>query len=544
MNKLIPSLALIIFLLSCGDDSTKNASNQPLFVDFEKPKGVYIEVSDVRMAGYLLKMDTARQVFENKVGKKIMFFPEEQANYGLVHCNNNGLIETIQECYDNHRPLILTPDVIWLAICQGVSIHINQNYNSLKDTIFVKNKPKEIVIRNDSLEYSSKHWKELMASFSEETKKYTRDDFYSFFVSKFSTTTEINTTAYQITLLESYKKAFDYVGESGCGIPSIYLAGTTEDWQLILKKLDLLEKIGLANWASNLRPIIEQFIYASESDEDKEFWQNIYKNASEYAAFYISGWIIKFFPYIKVVGSEEEGVYDEKTGEYKVEEKVEPNKFMDGSKYLKSTLSTDNFPSGLARIDVKWNNEFKGVTKKIEVISGFFAIKQYSDKSLEPFISWAICEKNAAQANHTLAENKSQKLQHNSDYWSPHFADKLTDSAVYDIKQFKTQSASLNYLQKLITDSLQNHVDFKNINFHGDTILIDVLVNGDIDAISLMKGKDNLVLIAYIKGLLINLPEKWFPALAHVYDVLDMTDLTEEENNLKVRANSHVKIGI
>lgn len=82
---------------------------------------------------------------------------------------------------------------------------------------------------------------------------------------------------------------------------------------------------------------------------------------------------------------------------YKSEEKYVPNEFLEGDKYLHAKLSTDNFPSGMAQIDVLWNNYFKNVTSKIEVYAGFFAIKQYSDKTLEPFISWAICDKNAGK---------------------------------------------------------------------------------------------------------------------------------------------------
>jgi len=92
--------------------------------------------------------------------------------------------------------------------------------------LFIKNKPDEIVVRNDSLEYSAKDWKNLVGAFANETRKYTNDDFYSFFVAEFTTTTAIDQTAYQITLLESYKKAFEYIAETGCGIPSILISGT------------------------------------------------------------------------------------------------------------------------------------------------------------------------------------------------------------------------------------------------------------------------------------------------------------------------------
>ena len=112
-------LAILFFITACGQKQVNNEKSTSLITDFEKPKGVSFKVNDVEISDSLLKIDSAKLVFENKIGKEILFFPEEHTNYGLVNCPNNGLIQTIQECYDNHRPLVLTPDVIWLAICQG-----------------------------------------------------------------------------------------------------------------------------------------------------------------------------------------------------------------------------------------------------------------------------------------------------------------------------------------------------------------------------------------------------------------------------------------
>jgi hypothetical protein len=498
-------------------------------------------VSDVEPAHSLLKTYPAELIFENKIGKKILFFPENQANESLVNCPNNGLIQTIQECYDQHRPLILTPDVIWLAICQGISIHINQNYDSFKNTLFDENKPEQIIVRNDSLEYASKHWGELIQSFSDETKKYTKSDFYSFFVSEFSTTTAIELTAYQITMLESFKKNFQYIAESGCGIPSITITGNKRDWQLILEKLQILDQIGLSEWATNLRPIIEQFIAASKGKIDKTFWQDIYKNVVEYNAFYISGWIIKFFPYIKELES-----IDGEYGGVKETEVFMPNEFINGYDYLRSTLSTDNFPSGIAKIDVKWINYFKNITKEMEVCAGFFAARQYSDKSLEPVISWTISEEDGKAAEHNLSSDNTYALKHNYErYWTPRIITKLADSAIYNSKNFKTQAQSLSFVKKMLMDSLQHNSAFQESDYKNDTINIVVLANGRLGTIFITGKQDKTPLTEYVKKLLYNLPQKWFPALAYPDNVMDMDleyEFTDEERKIKIRVNSSVEI--
>lgn len=511
----------------------------PKFTAYQqKPNGVIFNVDSVEIADTLLVSNDPKKVFENKIGKEITYFPEEHSKHGAVNGFNNCLIQTVQECYDNHRPLILSPDAIWLAVCQGVAIHINQNYDSLKNVIFIADKPDEIIIRNDSLEYSSKHWTNLIEALSLETKKYTNDDFYSFFVPEFSTTNSISKTAFQVTLLNSFNKAFKYIGESGCGIPSITVTGKKEDWTLILKNLKLLDKIGLSYWADELRPIIKQFINASQNETDPVFWKDIYKNASEYGGFYISGWIIKFFPYTKELASE--GEFDNRTGLTKIAEIYKKNEFLGGYDYLTSTLSTDNFPSGIVKIPVTWNDHINDTIRDIEIYAGFFAIKQYSDKTLEPLISWAICDKNSKSAEHELIIGRTRYQEYKPEYWSPHFAQDVTDSAVYDIKTFKTHKASIAYIKSILADSLQNSI-FSKEQYSGKTIKIQILSNGTVGKVLPEERQDDQ-LADYIKKILSAQPGKWFPALTHPSEILG--DVAEDENKIKVRANSVVKIDL
>ena len=541
--KTLPTLFVLIslFLGACSS-KTPNSQNTSSCSSFPSKetytqKGKTFAVAEVEMADSLLQTDILQKVMETKIQKEIYFSPKEQQADSIVFCYNNALMQTLQECYDDHRPLILSPDAIWLAICQGASIHINQEYESLENTIFKAKKPEEIIVRNDSLEFGGRHWGDLIASLSEETQKYTRADFYSFFVSDFSTTTPIEKTAYQITLLESYKKAFKYVGESGCGIPYITLAGEKKDWELIASKLQQLDEIGMSDWRIVLEPIIEKFIEVFDREIDRVFWQSIYKDAEEYNAFYISGWFIKFFPYIKT--TEFTGVIDSIRGMSQKVEVIKRNDFLKGSDYLRSTLSTDNFPSGIAKIDVKWNNHFSKTTKQMEAYGGFFAVKQHPNKALEPFISWAVCEKEAAKPQHKPIpiERTQEKLEHKEEYWSPHTCKEPLELAIYDSKRFKTQEESLDFVEKVLQDSL-----LKKLPQKPSCIALQFVVysNGEIGEIEI-QHKD-LQLKKILKAELLNLPAKWFPALANPQDVLQLMGIGESIENLKVKVNSRVEL--
>lgn len=492
-------------------------------------------VANVKLAPTLLKTDSSKLIFENKIGYKLLFCPPEHAKQVYVNGFNNVLIQTIQECYDNHRPLILTPDVIWLAICQGVSIHMNEKYDSLKTVVFKSKEVIDLVVREDSLQYNARSWQALVDGLANQTKEHTKADFYQFFVANFSTSTPIHTTVYQITLLESLKKGFNYIGESGCGIPSITLKGKKEDWENILKRLDQLQKIGLGNWAQQLKPVIQEFINVYDHQINHAFWNDIYKNDREYSAFYISGWIIKFFPYIKYLKAS--GTWDEDNGGERATEHYKPNPYLNGHLYYQSTLSTDHFGTGISKINVTWENLFTNKTKKMLVFAGFMAIKQYPDKSLEPLISWAIADKQKKAAVHNLKRNDVLNLYHQPDYWTPYDAKNPLSKPIYNIKELQTYNASLQYITTLLQEKIKNHPAFKNQSFTNLKLSFMVFSNGTIDKCSLGKNAKP-ELLAFITHELQNLPHAWFPALVHPYDQQMMViDPDPKVAKLKVRAN-------
>ena len=215
--------------------------------------------------------------------------------------------------------------------------------------------------------------------------------FYDAFVPQFSTTTEVERQAYQVTLLFAQQKAYTYRGETGCGIPYITLKGTTADWKELKRKLSVLDSLGLQQWKSCLEPILDQFIAASKGRANRKFWKNIYKIKREYEIYSITGWIHQLFPYITAFSDDDE-VKTSLSGIRKYEVSFHPNPYLEKGVTSTNNLTTDRFPCGIVEVPFEWkisNNE--GVeTRKMRFYAGFLGIKQYHDKSLEPFISWGI----------------------------------------------------------------------------------------------------------------------------------------------------------
>lgn len=304
----------------------------------------------------------------------------------------------IVDAYADHRPLVISPDMIWLLISQGFARYVNAHPEEMRDKL-VKHEGKLTlsVITAQSLLSEDYDWSALFNSFDEEITKNTVSGVAETIVANFSTTTPTERIASQITLMETVKSYFDYlVMYVSCGIPNITLTGTPDDWRLLLKKTKQLGQIGLTSWTQTLTPIIEEFIRASEGKPNRVFWKNMVKRhrvdeivegggCSEEEPTELDGWILSFFP-------------DE-----------------NGNTEDKATVDTD-MPTELVRVGFQYKEidpSTGSVTldMPIEMIAGFVGAREDSiTKAITPCIGWIIRKDN----NEEIAL-KSLKTQNEQD---------------------------------------------------------------------------------------------------------------------------------
>ncbi|MFK7786581.1 MAG: DUF4419 domain-containing protein [Crocinitomicaceae bacterium] len=505
-----------------------------------QPEGKRFNVDDVKIAPGPLTEIKAQFAFENELNREVLFFPDELTDETAVPAWGNNFVATIHTSFDEHRPLSLTPDAIWLVIAQGVSIHINENFDQLESHIFKADKPDKIKVRNDNLTEGAAHWVDLMHAFSDSTTKYVNDDYYSFFVPEFSTTTNIHMTSYEVTMLEGFSQAFEYFGDSGCGIPYITLQGTREDWQSIYDRLDKVEELGMELWAAELRLVIQQFINVFDDNVNLNFWQSIYKDHSEYGAWYVSGWFIKFFPYLEGTGKSED-ITEEGREYYARAPKIYvPNNYLEGDRYLISRLNTSDFPSGMSEITVHWNNW--GTDQEMKVHAGFYGIKQYDDLSLEPAIAWAVRDENASEANHDYTR-KRYEIEKKPVYWLPHALsnDRLKEFAIYGSTSQSDSLESNLILEIKILTELEKNPSFSEDNLKGKTV--ELLISSKGTFLECRGEGVDTTLLDEINVIVKNLPKKWEPAKADFREfVYDFYDEEDDGRIVLVPANSWYKL--
>lgn len=288
----------------------------------------------------------------------------------LVHWGRHSFFFGIYNAYAHHRPIVLSPDSIWLVISQGFSYHVEFNAERLRHKFVDFDGKLSLIIRNNKLSLSNVQspWEEIFPQFAQKISEVFGQNLVDTMTANFSTTTETERIASQISLMHSVQSFVEFFSFTAiCGIPEITLEGTSEDWEAVLKKAENLMQYDLNWWIPQLRPILQEFIKTAKGDIDRSFWKNIITYQSDGcgvgAKNEFDGWLIKFFPYNK-----------------------------DGKRLdLKKLYLGDahNLPNEIVKVPVKHFEQ--GVLYNLEVWSGFFGLQQNEETlAVKPQIGWLI----------------------------------------------------------------------------------------------------------------------------------------------------------
>ena len=227
----------------------------------------------------------------------------------------NNILQGFYSAYENHLPIRLTPDIIWLLIVQGFSHHVNYNSKELREKFvnFEGKKKLEIIIPkyHSYKQMKSEDYAELFENLTEKIKENVGEELINTIDFNFSTSNEITKVVGYASIMSSLKKFFEFRGFCHmCNYPYIILEGKLEDWESILKKTKDLSKYDLERWTSMLEIPLKEIIETKKGNINKQFWKSIlypdkidekieideykYKTIQVDG---INGWLLTFFPY-------------------------------------------------------------------------------------------------------------------------------------------------------------------------------------------------------------------------------------------------------
>ena len=292
----------------------------------------------------------------------------------LVTFGQHPFFNGMYQAYADHRPFVLSPDMILLLLDQGFARHVKFNAEALRKHFVSHSGKLSLVVSNNriKLDNSSSPWEEVFEEFEKEIKRNAGKELVQALTADFTTTTPVSRIATQTALMESVKPYFEFVHiRISCGIPEITLEGTTRDWERVLEKARYMKKYELSWWIDSLEPLLKEFIKASKGQIDKNFWRNMFKyhTLKVYGSpKVIDGWIVKFYPYNN-----------------------------DGKRNNLNELGGSSvLPSEILKVDINHSevNNGKAITTPLELWSGFIGLDQDEKTfALKPRMGWMVRKK-------------------------------------------------------------------------------------------------------------------------------------------------------
>ena len=228
----------------------------------------------------------------------------------IAYYGESPFFKGMIEAFADHRPVVLSPDVIWFLICQGFAHYVNDNPEEMRN-LFVDHEGKIDLVVQSSKELleGNADWDSIVDGFYEQIRDNTKGEIADIMAQKFSTTGVNEHIVSEIVLMETVKSYFNYiVMYLACGIPSITLTGTPDDWQSILDRTRKLSAYGIDWWVKDLEPILTEFVKASKGKPDVNFWKSIVKKyrpgetrglscGMDRGSTKFDGWFLKLMPY-------------------------------------------------------------------------------------------------------------------------------------------------------------------------------------------------------------------------------------------------------
>jgi hypothetical protein len=337
--------------------------------------GVTFAVDEVTPAGEMLPEWPVHRAMRAMLGREIESCGDYHSNV-VKDANYQGLLAAVYMAFSQHRPLVLTPDAVWVTIAQGIAHHMAIHGERLRERLVSHAERLELRCEVAGwVEGSPENpWPEAFASWSGQIREHVGAEVHDLLVCDFSTTGPVERTVSQIVMMDVFERYFAYVLVCVCGIPTVTLEGTTADWERLREKVRGLKVFDIDWWLEHLLPICDQFVAASRGEVDLEHWRGICKLRQEYGGDVINGWVCKLFPYIREW-------YD---GPCRLR-----NPIFETGKGMQTLFA----PPGLSRVPFVWRNAETGQERKMEVIAGLVGVTQDAGTmALRAKLGWAVRE--------------------------------------------------------------------------------------------------------------------------------------------------------
>lgn len=341
-------------------------------------------VHDVEKSSQLLELGKTRDSID-----RILRCVQQRVEEPVLACSgynsnvkaetrSHAFIEAIHTAFALHLPLVLSPDMIWITILQGLAIHVHLHQEELRPILVKHCGRKELEIEMEiDPDSPESAWDEMINVFA--LTLFDDAGGSAALLSDFSTTGPVERLVSQVCVLDVFESFYEYIMTCVCGFPEITLNGTVDDWAKLRRKVELLEPFQIDFWLPHLRQVTDIFLDAALGNVDVDVWKGMYKLPEAYGMTRINGWIVKLIPYLQNPAS---GIWND----------INPLLTSEGplAAYGNKGIRSDMLPAGLSVVPFRCI-DLQGEKRKMEMIGGFVGVEQDATTlAVQPKIGWAV----------------------------------------------------------------------------------------------------------------------------------------------------------
>ena len=278
----------------------------------------------------------------------------------------------LTKAYNRHHALVLRPDDVWQAIVVQFSLYVQARAEKLRSTFVAHDGKKELTVRGGGTLFTAAY-DELAKKFTAAIGKNLKDPSIADWITPdFSTTTDTDRVAASISLMATVQAYFDFKMCLMCGLPSVQLEGTVEDWEVLVAKANRLtefdteEKL-MAKWHGMLMPVLGEMLETKQGIDNMDWWQRVctYSGGGS-GPTYLSGWATVF------------AVFNG-TGKWQASRKDD---------FAWPIIDLDDVPGGIVSCPVTIDDN--GHEYKAQIFAGQFACETKTGSDLHPRNDWCL----------------------------------------------------------------------------------------------------------------------------------------------------------
>ncbi|KAL9059438.1 MAG: hypothetical protein Q9162_001136 [Coniocarpon cinnabarinum] len=313
-----------------------------------------------------------------------------------VYAEPSGFVKTAITAYNQHLHLRIRPDDIWISILTQLSFYVNKHSEDLRHLFVEHEGKKELVVSVEK--EPGKQFGKFISKMSILIKDEIKDaSFREWIMPDFSTSSAKDKTVCSVIMMGALKNYFDYVCELECGLPSVTLLGTKEDWVSLRSKLARLPSFGEepTTWSKQLDQILLGMINTFDGDKREEsvgFWQRIaHHQGGGSGPSWWSGWITGL-------------CFWDSTGECLYHEGPSGKRTLKLNGVDFHLIKSNQLPNGFVEVPVKVNDN--GHEYETNILAGSFAYQGTSSDNaheskidtVQPLSTWLIYKKTDSDA--------------------------------------------------------------------------------------------------------------------------------------------------